>query len=84
MRIIMQRHAPGTSPGTLPDKPERIGATTVRLVRYRADEIHEAEWSGDAPSLTSEGFTTWIDAEGHDVPVEQIPFVRGSVFAISG
>lgn len=68
MQILKKRHAPGTPPGTLPERPKAQEPNVVRLVRYGLDEISEEELRGDAaPSPAPESLTTWLDIEGHDV-----------------
>ncbi len=67
MRISKQRHAPGTSPGTLPEKLVSVEPTRVRQVRYSVEEIHEQELPGEMGPAAEPPFTTWIDVQGHDV-----------------
>jgi magnesium transporter len=68
MRIHKQRHAPGTPPGTISDRPRGLEPGVVHLVRYGLDEISEEEPAESAaPPAAAESVTTWIDVEGHDV-----------------
>ena len=71
MRVFKQTHAPGTSPGTLPERPRPIEPTVVHLVRYGLDGIEEGDLPADvAPPPTSASVTNWLDVQGHNV--EQI------------
>ena len=68
MRILKRQHAPGTPPGTLPERPEALEPTIVRMVRYGLDEIQEEELGeGLARPTARESLTTWLDVQGHDV-----------------
>jgi len=68
MRIRKDRHAPGTPPGTLPERPGGAEPTSVHFVQYGLDEIHEQELPGAAAvSLAAESLTSWIDVQGQDV-----------------
>ena len=68
MRILKRQHAPGTPPGTLPERPEALEPTIVRMVRYGLDEIQEEELGeGLARPPAHESLTTWLDVQGHDV-----------------
>jgi magnesium transporter len=68
MRILKRQHAPGTPPGTLPERPEVLEPTIVRMVRFGLDEIQEEELDGGlARPPAPESLTTWLDVQGHDV-----------------
>jgi magnesium transporter len=68
VRIHKRRHAPGTPPGTLPERPKALEPTVVYLVRYGLDEILEEELEeGVVPTPAASSLTTWLDVEGHDV-----------------
>jgi magnesium transporter len=67
MRFSRQRHAPGTSPGTLPEQLVAVEPIRVRQVRYSVDEMHEEELTDGLRPVTEPPLTTWIDVEGRDV-----------------
>ncbi len=68
MRILNRQHAPGTPPGTLPERPTVLEPTVVHVVRYGMDEIQEEEVEGGlARPPTPASLTTWLDVQGHDV-----------------
>ena len=68
MRIHKTRHAPGTPPGTIAERPRGTEPTYAFMIRYGLDDISEEELPGRvAPPSATESVTTWIDLEGLDV-----------------
>ncbi|MCJ7753499.1 MAG: magnesium/cobalt transporter CorA, partial [Thermoanaerobaculales bacterium] len=68
MRIHTSRHAPGTAPGTLPERARALEPAVVHMFRYGLDEVCEEELVGEGPPPPAPAsLTTWIDVQGHDV-----------------